>query len=74
MSASAALLGKAGAGTDSKGGGRDGRRRRTTEIDGKLWKNECLNDGYFDICTNTLIIKQGNKGGRSCQSTRVSGV
>ena len=49
MSASAALLGKAGAGSDSKGGGRDRRRRRKTEIDGKLWKNECLNNGHFDI-------------------------
>ena len=67
MSASAALLGKAGAGTDSKGGGRDGRRRRTTEIDGKLWKIECLNDGHFDIFANTLIGKERNKGGKRCK-------
>ena len=62
MSASAALLGKAGAGTDSKGGGRDGRQRRTTEIDGKLWKIECLNDGHFDIFAHALIVKERNKG------------
>ena len=71
MSASAALLGKAGAGTDSKGGGRDGRRRRTAEIDGKLWKIECLNDGHFDIFAHALIVKERNKDGKRCYMTTI---
>ena len=67
MSSSTAFLGKAGAGSDSKGGGRDGQRRRKTEIDGKLWKNECLNDGHFDIFAHALIVKEQNKGGKRCK-------
>lgn len=38
MAASASLLGKAGTGSDSKGGG-EARRRRTKEIDGELSDN-----------------------------------
>ena len=43
MAASASLLGKAGAGSDSKGGG-EARRRRTKEIDGNLSYNG-INNG-----------------------------
>ena len=64
MVASASLFGTVGACFDSKGGGRDGRRRRTTEIDGKLWKNECLNNGHFDIFAHALIVKERNKDGK----------
>ena len=71
MVESASLLGNAGAGTDSKGGGRDGRRRRTTEIDGKLWKIECLNDGHFDIFAHALIVKERNKDGKRCYMTTI---
>ena len=71
MVASASLFGTVGACFDSKGGGRDGRRRRTTEIDGKLWKIECLNDGHFDIFAHALIVKERNKDGKRCYMTTI---
>ena len=62
MAASAALLGKAGAGSDSKGGGRDGRRRRKKEIDGKVMKNECREVDHFNKLLQFVSVKEHNKG------------
>ena len=47
MAASASPLGKAGAGSDSKGGEREVQQKRTKEIDGKLSNNglECDDNG-----------------------------
>ena len=66
MSASPALLGKAGAGSDSKGGGRDGRQRRRKEIDGKVTKNECRDEDHFNKFLQSVSVKERNKGGKRC--------
>jgi len=67
MAASAALSGKAGAGSDSKGGGRDGRRRRKKEIDGKVMKNKCRDEDHFNNLLQLVSGKERNKGGKRCK-------
>ena len=71
MAASAALLGKAGAGSDSKGGGRDGRRRRRKEIDRKVMllclKRKCRDEEHFNNLLHFVSVKERNKGGKRCK-------
>ena len=64
MAASAVLLGNAGAGYDSKVGGREARRRRRKEIEAKVMKNECRDKGHFNIFLQSVSVKECNKGGK----------
>ena len=67
MAASASLLGRVGAGSDSKGGGRDGRRRRRKEIDRKVMKNECRDKDHLNNFLQSVSVKERNKGGKRCK-------